>query len=584
MDKFLKLPNFQKSHAAFQKWMQNKYNVDVNTIGEDDCKILLFNTMKETKDDINNGRTKVELHNTSADVDILNNLVLNKLQKYYVDKYVLVATTDKLHVETLNRDSDLYGNRPVKANEMLPRVANEQSNNSDVNAYFSRLVSERDHKSKESDIPNQTLPSINQKEEAIPVHEFDRLFKKAQENTNTILEESIQLQKPIIPEDPQAIFTKPLDMANSINSDITTPNQNSIATTLDDQYRTNDTVAATNMSNDTDTNIAPPPISIKKYKKYIVVNGFDRNISHHATRYNWRVALNTPLKNVKNIKFNSLILPIENNDRKNKAIVYHNRDYKLGVQYVSLQVAELSDTYQGTTQDVGQMTTCFIFDSTYTCSNGRGYIIMKPSQDEVKEYHQQLTSLSSLSVSLTKPSGMLVSQTRDMYKVKKIEFEYYNQMYLKVVLDKYFDKGDFNVGDNVKLSNYEIFKTSNTSETNTGDFIEFANFANNKHGHEIVEMGDANEQGFFNTFYIPAPSVFDEMEGKLRVKDNLIKALREFNTTTDAVKDAIRAASGSGNSESGSEGSSIINMSLQVSIHFEVDIEEGAVFQSQIVK
>lgn len=567
MDKFLKLPNFQKSHAAFQKWMQTKYNVDVSSIKDTDCKILLFNTMKETKENINNGT--IECNSETIHVDELNNMVLNKLQKYYVDKYSLISMTEKLHVESLNRDSDLYGNRPVQPNEILPRKANDTEGNDDINAHFSRLVSERDNRSVDTISPNNTLPSINQKENPIPIHEFDQLLKKAQ--SNTLLEENIELKMPKVPENPKEIFQKPLEILTRTQIHPADNQSYSQHASVEPEHESD------NINNESADNInttesadfvATQPLIVRNDKKYIVINGFDRDITNYSYRYNWRVNLNNPIKNIKNIKFNRLILPIENNDRKNKSIIYHNRDYKLGIQYVSLQVAELTDTYQGTTQEIGSTTVCFIFDTSYTCSNGRGYIIMKPSQDEVKEYHQQLTSLSSLSISLTKPSGMLISQTRDMYKVRKIEFEYYNQLYLKVVLDKYFDKGEFNVGDNIKISGYEVFKTSVSADTTQSDIIELMSFANNKHGHEIVEMGDSNEQGFYNTFYIPAPTKFNEEQGRLIIKENIIAALREFNS----------------NSSINADSTSIINMSLQPSIHFEVDVEEGGIFQSHFIK
>jgi hypothetical protein len=54
-----------------------------------------------------------------------------------------------------------------------------------------------------------------------------------------------------------------------------------------------------------------------------------------------------------------------------------------------------------------------------------------------------------MTISIRKPSGALISNITDTYNIVKIEYRYYNQQYIKVVLDKYFDKSEYNTGDTV---------------------------------------------------------------------------------------------------------------------------------------
>jgi hypothetical protein len=553
MDKFLKIPNFQKAHKAFGNWMQSKYNVNIETLTDIDCKRALFDIMKEVKEELGPRANDMS-------VDELNNKALNKLQNIYVDKYTLIPQQQKLNIESLNRDSAIYGNRPVISNNLLPESVGNNSSQyeeEDVNKVFNKLIADRELKDTNNIQQLNQLPPVIEKDTPIPVDEFNNLLNRAQNNST--LEENIQLQLPKISENPKAIFEKQLDINMNDNVEIYNMSDNQ------------EVLLQSSAPYNNDDNIIPVPRNTQTITKYILINGFDRDWETHPDRYSWKINLSNNYKNVRHIKFNKLVLPIENNDRKNKAAIYHNKDYKLGFQYVSLKVAELSDTYEGVGEDTGRIATCFLVESSYTCSNGRGYTILESAQCERKLYTQQLTSVNKLTITLNKPSGALVSQVRDDFGVKKVEFEYYNRLYLKVVTSKYFDKADFNVGDSVRIKGCVLYKpTSQTTTTHSSWFSDANDFINNKIGHEIVEMGDPNEQGFFNTFYIPAPTVFDEEEGKLELKEDIIKALREFNTSVPLTQTNYFGK--------------IINMSLQPCLYMEIDVDTGYAGVSEIIQ
>jgi hypothetical protein len=82
-------------------------------------------------------------------------------------------------------------------------------------------------------------------------------------------------------------------------------------------------------------------------------------------------------------------------------------------------------------------------------------------------------------------------------------------------------------------------------------------FVNNPAGHEILEMGQANDSGFYRNFYINAPGKFDTALGLFAVDAPLITNLNIFN-------DRFDFASWTANN------GSILNSSLQCAITFKV--------------
>lgn len=542
MEQFLKIPNFQKSHSAFKEWMKSKYNTDVETLKDTDLKKTLFAMMKEVKNDVRDKKISY------TSVDDLNNMALNKLQDFYVAKYNFVSQNQKLNVESLNREAAVYGNREMISNPFHPESSGVRSDD-DISKSLNRILAERNLS--DANTPHMNFPEPK-KEVAIPISELESMMKSYQ--NNSFLEDNISLQKPLVPDNPKQFF--------EVSSTIQEQNDNTVSYDISQPHP----VQFEEDEYEKPVDMIPRLKDTQTVRRYVIINGFDRDWIEQPLRYKWRMNFNDlqyTYKNIRKIKCSKLILPMENNDTKNKAFISHNRDYKLSYQYVALHVDEFTDLYDGFNDTVKNTFTCFVYDSYYVSPNGRGFIIMKPVQNEKKEYYQHLNSITSFSASFCKPSGSLISDIKDNYEIKKVEFEYYNQMYLKIVLNKYFDKSEYNIGDSVKIKNYIIYKT-NCSSTNVTEsyFVKVNEFINRSIGHEIVEMGQANEQGFFNTFYIPGPTLFNESTGVLSLDNPMIEAIREFNISGNIC------------------GGNIINVSLQPVLYIQLGIESGIVKHS----
>lgn len=270
--------------------------------------------------------------------------------------------------------------------------------------------------------------------------------------------------------------------------------------------------------------------SAESIKHYVSVNGFDRDWTHWRKRYNFSIDLENRFRNVREIKANSLILPMEIHERKTLNMIPKTNfvhEYGLQYPYVILNVQEASGVYSGTNSAVRSAFTKFVYDSSYRSPNGRGYMLMKPIQNESKIFRPApLASLSSICLSIRKPNGTLYNNSIDDFGIFKVEHEAWNNMYLKVVLDKYFDRNEFYIGDSIIMRNFKL-----PSLRNNNALERFATFMNRLEGHEIVEIGKANSQGFHDNFYILAPGELDQLSGVIKMDTECIDALNSYNNT-----------------------------------------------------
>ena len=121
-------------------------------------------------------------------------------------------------------------------------------------------------------------------------------------------------------------------------------------------------------------------------------------------------------------------------------------------------------------------------------------------QDEKKIFQTPLSELSRLSISLRKPNGELFNDSVDDLKIFKVEYELMNRQYLKIVTNKFFDKNEFYKGDTVVLRDYALVLLSQTMTTSAMRTLE--NYINRTQGHEVIELGQANDSGYYRNFYI----------------------------------------------------------------------------------
>ena len=67
------------------------------------------------------------------------------------------------------------------------------------------------------------------------------------------------------------------------------------------------------------------------------------------------------------------------------------------------------------------------------------------------------------------------------------------------------------------------------------EFTKVNDFINRSEGHEIVQIGKANTQGFHNNFYILAPGMLDQLNGKMVLDSEILDAINIYNTGDDVV-------------------------------------------------
>lgn len=135
-------------------------------------------------------------------------------------------------------------------------------------------------------------------------------------------------------------------------------------------------------------------------------------------------------------------------------------------------------------------------------------------------------------------------------------------MYIQVILDKYFDKNEFYIGDQIIISGFKITRPKDsTTHLYDMDFNGMQAFINRPEGHDIVQISEANSNGFYKSFYILAPGELDQQQGKLIINKQFVDALREYNTLTTIINT--------------NKNGSVINMSLQVTISMTISTNVG---------
>jgi hypothetical protein len=259
-------------------------------------------------------------------------------------------------------------------------------------------------------------------------------------------------------------------------------------------------------------------------------------------------------------------------------------NYNFNFPYILCNIDEFQDVYDGT-DDTIRKTFCQLqFHEFIKTPSGRGYIILKPVQQELKIFYpNSLSTLPTLNISLTKPNGELLNNNEDGLTILKIE---QNQTYyFKIITKIYFDKDSFYSGDYIRIKNFNLYQIEqeylvpgNTLPSNKNplynseaDVANFISFINRQEGHVINEIGDANDNGYYNHFYIFAPGELDKEHGRFKVDDKIMKTLANFNdslTKNNFYTKIDTTPSKSNEYENGH----IINMSLQNSISMTIEM------------
>jgi hypothetical protein len=302
------------------------------------------------------------------------------------------------------------------------------------------------------------------------------------------------------------------------------------------------------------------------YEEFSISVDQDASISNH-------------LKDIYSISVTNVTIPSElfhvlnNSLNINSSRSTNDFNYNYSFPYILCNIDEFSDLYDGTDTTIRQSFCQLQYHDFMKTPSGRGYIILKPVQNEKKIFYPTpLATLPTLHISLTKPNGELLNNSIDGVEVFSIDVS--QLYYLKITTTKYFNKDSFFKGDYIRLKEFTIFKllnlkpeSENVPSMGTDDEIKrLIDFINKKEGHVIYDIGSPNDDGYYNSFYIYAPGFFDDVNGSFVVDVTLTNTLTTFN---EYIKEEDYEHV---NLKANFKYGYILNMSLQNSISLTVEV------------
>lgn len=324
--------------------------------------------------------------------------------------------------------------------------------------------------------------------------------------------------------------------------------------------------------------------------RYLLVNGAERNWTLHSSRFFFQVDLTSSsadFKNVRKVAATHLVIPSEIHEAISVTSVpktdFLNR-FGLQHPYLILRVDELQSAYRSPSS-ASQNSFChFSYDSSHTTETGRRYVNLKPMQNEELSFDTNpLAQISVLTLSLLQPNGQLLNQSKDDYRLFKVDYDKTNSKYMNIRLGRYFDRNEFYRGDRVLITG---FAARWFVGPNPGDYYShpqggaLENFLNRDEGHEIMEIDTATASGYHNSFFIRAPGGFDASTGTFQIDLDSVDS-DPARTPTSVLYDLNQnlsfPSSLSAPEAALFEIGRVINLSLQFAVTFKVTEEENAV-------
>jgi len=267
--------------------------------------------------------------------------------------------------------------------------------------------------------------------------------------------------------------------------------------------------------------------------------------------------------NIKSISITNVTIPTEMVHSFVNTNENNFTNYSFSFPYILCNIEEFQDVYDGTDDNIRRTFCQLQFENYIKTPTGRGFVILKPVQNEVKLFYPTLLSnLPTLNISLIKPNGELINNTEDGIEILNITR--YQKYYLKIQTKTFFEKDAFFKGDYILIKNFNIFNFDLSSDK--GNL--FNQFINKETGHIIYEVGEPNDNGYYNSFHIFAPGDFNKQEGVFVEDSDALEVLREFNqylSNTDRYNEKYIS-----NYENGY----VLNMSLQNSVSITIEMNK----------
>lgn len=258
------------------------------------------------------------------------------------------------------------------------------------------------------------------------------------------------------------------------------------------------------------------------------------------------VSMLSSFKSISSISVANLILPlgIANKSASTGTNAYEHFNY-FNSPYILLCIQELQGTHDGTNNTMSK-TFCqlqykdFVKIDQPGDPSQRGSVIFSPVQHSEKIFFPTpLSSLNSLTVSVHKPSGELLSRELDNKRSNDISEITITQLSLRIVINEGFNVNEFYKNDYVLIKNLFIYAPIGSSLTST-QVSEFNAFISRNTGHRINNI-DATD----NIIDIDLPFEFSDI-------------LEPFKTSNGQINDFY-----------------VFNLSLQYSITFSLEYVEN---------
>lgn len=545
---FFTVPNLKRCKRIFKEYMRDFYNVDV-TEKDADLRKFLFEIMTDVEKEYGT--------NPSITTKEMNNLTIKIARDMYLSDHggaeqeedeeyeagdtgvaraALGSTSTKVQARPLDRDHQIYGNRRVPFNDR-PTMANVVEPDVSLENSYERMMAERAANTFD---PNRDMPMRKLPDTAL---EMDPRLTE-EECLNQLNE--IQMYRD---RDDAVYFANArsaTDTAKSAGASSSGDPSMSPALIDGDEHAINPASKSSFNGPDavkrSDFVIDDAKVTKSTYLKNLSINGFDRDwISDpHRYRYTVRTAnsgMHTSFRDIVAIQATCIILPMEIvQTSQSTATAYiedkptFQYDFGLSYPYLILAIEGFEGVYDGTNDIVRKAFAKFVYSKQYKTTNGRGYVVLEPMQDEIKRFEPApLASLRNLTLTVQRPNGLLFNESKDDYLVTKVEYESFNEFFLKIVLDKYFDRNEFHKGDTVTFQSVKFAGTDGLNKPSGFALSLLEDFLNRKEGHEIIQMEPTNESGFRQAFSIYAPGTVDQKLGRVIINNSMIKALIKHN-------------------------------------------------------
>ena len=120
MSKFYSEENLKLLVNIAKKYLDDKYSFTIDKEEDKELKKLIYDTMTGVEEEcVNRPNITFEKKNIA---------VLNSVKEVYIKKYKLISSAEfrKPNMQNLSRDTEIFGNRPIKVAAIIPEIDSYQ--------------------------------------------------------------------------------------------------------------------------------------------------------------------------------------------------------------------------------------------------------------------------------------------------------------------------------------------------------------------------------------------------------------------------------------------------------------------------